>query len=301
VALLQGVYDAGIRHFDSAEIYKTGNVMKDSDEDTYNETVLGKFFAKVPRDSFTVATKYMPFKYEGASCEYAAVKASLVASLKRFNLDYVDIYYCHRVPSKEAGVAFATACKQLMEEGLIKSVGLSEVSGSWFRAAHAACPIATVQQEWSLLTRSAEPELVPTCVELGVAIVAYSPLARNLLAVKNEEPPTDWRASLPRYSPENLAANRALYDKVNALAEAKGCTSAALSLSWLFHKATALGVSVMPIPGSTKLPHVVENLAAVDVKLEEADMQVLEALAEQVAGERGDKGYLSVGMEAQSS
>ena len=298
IELLQGVYDAGCRHFDTAEIYKTGNPFADSDADIYNETVVGKFLVKVPRDSFTVATKYMPFKFDG-SCEYEAVKKSLTASLTRLGLDYVDMYYCHRVPSKEAALQFAESAKKLMEEGLIKACGISEICSAWLRDAHAVCPVTAVQQEWSLLTRNAEDDLIPCCAELGITVVCYSPLARNLLATKVDKPPTDWRATLPRYTEEALATNAALYAEVEALAKAKDSSAAALSLAWLFHRAKAMGVRAVPIPGTTKLTHAQSNISAAQLTLTDEEVSTLETLADRVAGARGDEQYVSIGIEAQ--
>lgn len=165
LALLRAVYEAGCRHYDTAEVYAAGG--------KYNEAILGDFFQTVPRDSYTVATKYWP-RDDPDVYEYDNVKKSLVASLERLQLDYVDLYYAHRVLSLEGGLKFAATAKRLKEEGLIKEVGLSEVSGKWLKEIHTkGCQIDAVQQEWSLLTRNLEDELVPVCKELDVVIVAY--------------------------------------------------------------------------------------------------------------------------------
>lgn len=288
--LLRTVYDAGCRHFDSAEVYAT--------KDKHNEAVLGQFFQTVPRDSYSIATKYWPKgddKYE-----YDAVKKSLLKSLERLQLTYVDLYYAHRVMSLEGGLKFAATAKRLKEEGLIKEVGLSEVSGKWLKQINEVCPIDAVQQEWSLLTRNLEDELVPVCKELGVTIVAYSPLARNLLATKLEAPPSDWRASQPRYAQENMEANRKIHETVEQLAAKYNCSAAQLSLAWLFHRAHELGVSVVPIPGSTKLQHATSNLESTRIQISDDDCRELEALADQVAGARATESYVSIGIEAQS-
>ena len=140
------------------------------DEGTvYNEAQLGVFFATVPRDSFTVASKFMPVGKADSS--YETVKATLTASLARLGLEYVDLYYSHRVLSRAQAVEFVTSCKKLQEEGLLKNIGLSEVSADDLRAAHAAAPVCCIQQEWSLLTRGAEEDLVPLCKELNIGIV----------------------------------------------------------------------------------------------------------------------------------
>merc|ERR1712224_1022295 len=172
--LLKKVYDEGCRHFDTAEMY--GN----DDPTKHNEVYLGKFFQTVPRDSFSVATKFWP---TGTDCGYDVVKEHLLGSLKRLQLDSVDLYYSHRVTSVENGVNFVKAAQRLKEEGLIKEIGLSEVNGSWLQqiVKESGVKVDAVQQEWSILTRSLEKELVPVCRKLGVTIVAYSPLCRNLL------------------------------------------------------------------------------------------------------------------------
>lgn len=288
--LLQAVYDANCRHFDTAEVYAT--------KEKHNEDVLGAFFQTVPRDSFTVATKYWP--QDDGKYDYDRVKASLKASIARLKVDYVDLYYAHRVMSLEGGLEFGRTAKRLQQEGLIKEVGLSEVSGAWLRQIHNVCPIAAVQQEWSLMTRSLEEELVPVCRELGVAIVAYSPLARNLLAAQSQAPPADWRANQPRYKAENFAQNQKAAAVVHDMATKYQCSAAQLSLAWLFHKATALGVKVVPIPGSTKLHHATSNLGACKVNIAPEDMGILETLAANVAGERGNEWYMSATIESQT-
>jgi aryl-alcohol dehydrogenase-like predicted oxidoreductase len=289
--LIKAVYDAGCRHYDTAEAYRTG--------DKYNEATLGDFFQTVPRDSFSVATKYWPSADQAA--DYETVKSHLMASLKRLKLDYVDLYYAHRVKDMADGMEFARSAKRLKEEGLIKEIGLSEVSPSWLKKIHTEIvTIDAIQQEWSLLTRNLEKDLVPVCKELGVSIVAYSPLARNMLASKIEVPPNDWRATLPRFAKENLAANQKVSDLVQQIAEKYQCTSAQLSLAWLLHKGSDLGVNVYPIPGSTKMEHALGNLKASQIDIQPADMQELEALADLVAGARATDGYIQMGFESQA-
>lgn len=236
--LLKGIYELYKNndkspHFDTAEIYKTGNPFADGD-DIYNEEVLAPFLSSVPRESYTIATKFFPFKYGGA-CDYETVKGALERSLKRLGLSYVDIYYCHRIPSLEGAIEFVKACERLISEGLMRSIGLSEINGAWLRQVHSVTPIAAIQQEWSLLTRNLEDDLVPVCAELGIGIVAYSPLARNLLSSPTEKP-SDWRATLPRFSDENWANNLAVMEKVKVMAANKGVSGAQLSLAWIFHK-----------------------------------------------------------------
>lgn len=170
---------SALPHYDTAEVYKTGNPFVDNEADLYNEQVLRPFFASIPRDSFTVATKFMPGKYGGA-CDYDTVKGALERSLGRLGLAYVDVYYCHRIPSLDAGLAFAESCKRLVSEGLMRHTGLSEINGRWLRQAHAITPIIAVQQEWSLMSRSLEAELVPACAEL-VSLRSNQPKFPRLL------------------------------------------------------------------------------------------------------------------------
>jgi aryl-alcohol dehydrogenase-like predicted oxidoreductase len=287
--LLQAVYDAGCRHFDTAEIYAT--------EEKHNESVLGDFFKTVPRQSFTVATKFWP--REG-DYSYETVKKSLTDSLERLRLDYVDLYYAHRLNNIQGAMEFGRTAKRLVAEGLVKEVGLSEVSANMLKQIHCkVVPIAAIQQEWSLLTRNVEDELVPMCKELDITIVAYSPLARNLLAAKLEETPQDWRASQPRYASENLEQNKQIVNQVHALAGKYKCTAAQLSLAWLLQKANQLGVNLVAIPGSAKIHHAVSNLEAVKIHISDPqDIETLESLAEQIAGARASEGYLEQGFEA---
>ena len=186
----------------------------------------------------------------------------------------------------------------------MRSIGLSEAPPAWLRAACAIHPIECVQQEWSLYTRNLEETLVPTCVELGVGIVAYSPLARNLLTMSGSEAaPTDWRAAtIPRYDADNYRRNQDLAARVTAIAASKGVSGAQLSLAWLCQKAQIMGVSsFVAIPGSTNVAHALDNLGALGCPaLSDEEMAQLEALGEMVAGERGDADYLERGIEGRS-
>lgn len=298
-SFFRGVYDAGCRSFDTAEVYKSGPLSAPATPSTvFNETQLGKFFATVPRESFTVATKYMPL-LRGGKCDYESVRLALLASLKRLGLEYVDLYYSHVVLTREAGIEFMASAKRLVEEGLLRHVGLSEVSAAWLREAHAVHPVCCIQQEWSLLTRNVEDHLVPTCRELNIGIVAYSPLARNLLSAPKTRPDDVRRAGIPRFSPENFAKNAKMLEQLEALASKKGVSPAQLSLAWLVQKAVDLGVAVLPIPGTARLQHALDNIASMRVALQPADMAFLEEIAKQTAGERESKGYINMRIEGQ--
>lgn len=290
--LLKGAYDMGYRHFDTAEIYAT--------KDKHNEVQLGRFLQTVPRDSFTVATKFMP--KPGGRCDLDTVRKALNASLKRLGLEYVDLYYCHRMPATlQLAKAWMHTMTIIVRAGKVKHVGLSEVGPEWLRQMHAIHPIACVQQEWSLLTRNLEDVILPVYRELGIGIVAYSPLARNLLVSPTAAMPTDWRANNPRYSKDNFTKNQELAGKIAAIAQAKGTTAAQLSLAWLYCKARELGVTMVPIPGTTKLQNARDNIASLATALTGAEMIELEALGALVAGDRATEEYQRASLEGQQS
>ena len=301
--LLKGVLDLGISHFDTAEIYKTGNPFEPSGEGVHNESVLGAFFATIAdRSSYTVATKFQPYAHD-SKCDKATVEASFSASLQRLGLGYVDVYYCHRMPPTiEALDEWMAAAKGLVESGRVRHIGLSEVGPEWLRRAHAIHPVACIQQEWSLLTRLLETTLVPVCVELGIGIVAYSPLGRNLVTLtKDSVPPPDWRATNPRFKDDAFEKNKALGQRVHDLAAGAGATAAQVCLAWLYRRADELGVAVVPIPGSTRLSNVTANAKAVDVRLSDGDYTALTTLGLEVVGARGSDEYAARALEGQLS
>eukprot|EP00746_Dinoflagellata_sp_MGD_P020510 gnl/MRDRNA2_/MRDRNA2_147800_c0_seq1.p1 gnl/MRDRNA2_/MRDRNA2_147800_c0~~gnl/MRDRNA2_/MRDRNA2_147800_c0_seq1.p1 ORF type:complete len:359 (-),score=58.81 gnl/MRDRNA2_/MRDRNA2_147800_c0_seq1:54-1130(-) len=303
VDLLREVYALGYTHFDTAELYRSGPSGCPFDpptqETVFNEIQVGRFLQTLPRDSFTVATKMIPELHGGGSCDLASVTEAVDASLERLGLEYIDLYYCHRMPkSIELLEAFMQSMKELVNSGKVKYVGLSEVSPTWLRRAHAVYPVTCVQMEWSLLTRNIEESLVPTCKELGIGIVAYSPLARNLLCHTSDVPKGFDRATNPRFSEENFQKNRILSSKIAAMAEKQGATSAQLSLAWLYQKAEDLGVKVVAIPGTTKAVHAKDNAKSLSISLSANDMRELEQYSGQVAGARGDEHYMALGFEA---
>ncbi|KAM0026372.1 putative perakine reductase [Helianthus debilis subsp. tardiflorus] len=183
--------------------------------------------------------------------------------------------------------------KKLVEEGKIKYVGLSEASASTIRRAHAVHPITAVQLEWSLQSRDVEEEIIPTCRELGIGIVAYSPLGRGFFShgpnmlEKLEE--SDARKYLPRLQPENLEHNKIMYERINDLATKKGCTTSQLALAWVLHQ----GNDVVPIPGTTKIENFEHNIGALSVKLTPEDMAELESIAspDSIKGDRYAAGF----------
>ncbi|GMN70595.1 hypothetical protein TIFTF001_039648 [Ficus carica] len=178
--------------------------------------------------------------------------------------------------------------KKLVEEGKIKYIGLSEASASTIRRAHAVHPITAVQLEWSLWTRDVEEEIIPTCRELGIGIVAYSPLGRGFLSsgpkLVESLPDNDFRKHLPRFQGENLEHNKTVFERISELAARKGCTPAQLALAWVHHQ----GDDVCPIPGTTKIENFNQNIGALSVKLTPEEMAELESLAsaDAVKGDR---------------
>nr|KJB26541.1 hypothetical protein B456_004G246400 [Gossypium raimondii] len=199
----------------------------------------------------------------------AFVRSSLEASLQRLDVDYIDLYYIIRIDTKTPIEDTMEELKQLVEEGKIKYIGISEASPETIRRAHAVHPLTAVQIEWSLWTRDAEEEIIPLCRELGIGIVPYSPLGRGFFAGKAKGDVGSFLGLFPRFQGENLEKNRILYSKVEKLAENYGCTPAQLALSWVLHQ----GDDVAPIPGTTKIKNLDSNIESVKVKLTKEDLK----------------------------
>ncbi|KAJ1495562.1 NADP-dependent oxidoreductase domain-containing protein [Baffinella frigidus] len=283
-AVVESVFKAEpeMIHFDTAEIYRSTYPQSADGPDTkWNEVAVGIGVKAIGSDKVTVATKFMPGCWEQKT-DLETVEKSLDASLARLGMDCVDVYYCHRM-APQGPEEFMASAKALIAKGKIKQVGLSECSADQIRKAHAVHPVAVVQLEWSIVSRSIEEKIVPVCKELGITIVAYSPLSRNLLTdTSGEGAATNFKGSLPRFQGENLEKNKLMIEKVKAMGAAKKVTVAQLSLAWLYYKAAKLGVSVLPIPGTTKVPHFVENFAATKISLTDEEAAALEAVAAEV-------------------
>jgi aryl-alcohol dehydrogenase-like predicted oxidoreductase len=302
----------GCSHFDTAEVYvevpagaTATNVTTDADiRAKRNEALLGDFFrrARLPRDAFTVATKFAPGLHgpieEDTSYGLAAVSTMLEASLDRLGLDYVDVLYLHRMPHSFTLLAtWLESARAMIVEGKVRYIGLSEVSAAWLRRAHRITPISVVQLEWSLTVREPEAEIVPACVELGVGVVAYAPLARSLLLRLGAPPPNDYRGSKePRFTGANWEANQRVAAKLTAFAEKRGMSPAQLMLGWLYERARHLNVTVVPIPGSTSRAHVADNIGAVHTRnyFTSLDMDELNAIGALVKGARAREEYLQI-------
>ncbi|PKO60153.1 MAG: aldo/keto reductase [Betaproteobacteria bacterium HGW-Betaproteobacteria-19] len=272
-ALLLRALDLGITHFDTASLYGFGA----------NETLVGRVLSRY-RSRFTLASKCGMTGVDGKRVidgRPETLKMTCEASLKRLHTDVIDLYYLHRwdkqVPIEDSVGALA----ELVGEGKIRSIGLSEVSADTLRRAHAVHPITAVQTEYSLWTRNPEIAVLDACRELGVSFVAFSPVARGFLANALTTPDAaetfdtkDIRRSMPRFQGDAFAANLRLLDGYRVLAAKAGCTPAQLALAWLLAK----GDHVLPIPGTTNIAHLEENAAAADLMLSPQVLADAEAL-----------------------
>ncbi|KAL6005460.1 hypothetical protein ACLOJK_006027 [Asimina triloba] len=281
IALIHHALSSGITFLDTSDIYGPHT----------NELLLGKALKGI-RNDVELATKFGISFADGVKREIrgdpAYVRASCEASLKRLDVDCIDLYYQHRIDAKIPIEVTFGELKKLVEEGKIKYIGLSEASASTIRRAHAVHPITAVQLEWSLWSRDVEEDIVPTCRELGIGIVSYSPLGRGFLSsgpkLVEQLSNDDYRKVLPRFQAENSEHNARIFEQINEIARRKGCTPSQLALAWVHHQ----GDDVCPIPGTTKVENFNQNIAALSVKLTTKEMGELESLAsgDAVKGER---------------
>ncbi len=284
--VLLAALDEGVTMFDTAALYGFGA----------NETLLGKVLAK-HRQRFTLASKCgiqgTDVAGDGKLVRVIdgrpeTIRAVCEASLKRLQTDVIDLYYLHRWDKKVPIEESVGALSELVRVGKIRAIGLSEVSASTLRRAHAVHPIAAVQTEYSLWSRNAEIAILKACKELGTTFVAFSPLTRGFLCGELLDVSTldakDIRRGMPRFTTENYANNLKLLPPYLALAREAGCTPAQLALAWLLHKAE----HIIPIPGTTSLAHLLDNLGAAEVKLSVETIGQLDRLINQqtVVGNR---------------
>jgi aryl-alcohol dehydrogenase-like predicted oxidoreductase len=293
IALLHAAVDRGVTHFDTAEMYGIGR----------NEHLVGRAL-RDRRDGLVIATKFGPIREpdgrrRGVDGSPANVRRASEGSLQRLGLDVIDLYYLHRMDPATPIEETVGAMARLVEEGKVRALGLSEANADTLRRAHAVHPIAALQTEYSLFTRHVEAEILPTCRELGITLVAYSPLGRGLLAgsFTRENRPGgsgEFRSpaggAQPRFQDGNYEANLELVEVVRAVAARHGVSPGQVALAWVLGR----GDDVVSIPGTTKLPHLESNLAAMDVVLTPDDMARLEPLSAKVKGER----YNEAGMRA---
>ena len=279
----------GIDFLDTADIYGPH----------HNEELIGRFLAQY-RPKVRIATKFgivrKPGEYRRSidnSAQYA--RQCCEASLKRLGVEQIDLFYVHRINAAHPIEDTIAGLAQLVQEGKIARIGLCEVSAATLRRAHAVHPVAAVQTEYSLWTRDVEAEVLPACRELGVGLVAYSPLGRGFLTGRfqsdNAFEEGDFRTSLPRFQPENIETNRLLVQAVTHLADRKACSPAQIALAWLL----AQGEDIVPIPGTKRIEHLQDNIGALSLHLEPDELAELQHALKTlpVVGER----YTEEGMK----
>ncbi len=278
VALIREAVDRGVTFFDTAEAYGP----------FVNETLVGEALAPY-RDRVVIATKFgfdidpkTGERRGGVNSRPEHIKMVAEASLKRLGVDAIDLFYQHRVDPAVPIEDVAGAVKHLIKEGKVKHFGLSEAGAETIRRAHAVQPVTAVQSEYSLWWRGPESGILPTLEELGIGFVCFSPLGAGFLTGKIDEATkfdsSDFRTSVPRFAPEALQTNMALVDLVRAVATRKGATPAQIALAWLL----AQKPWIVPIPGTTKLHRLQENLGAVAVELTAGDLQTIDAAASKI-------------------
>jgi aryl-alcohol dehydrogenase-like predicted oxidoreductase len=270
MAVIHRARDLGITLLDTSDIYGPWT----------NEQLVGKAIHG-QRDQYIVATKFGIVRdpahpeRRGANGRPEYVRACCEASLTRLNTDYIDLYYQHRIDKSVPIEETIGAMADLVREGKVRYLGMSEAGPANLRRAAAVHPISALQSEWSLWTREWEDDAFPVCRELGIGIVPYSPLGRGFLTGRfsqtSEFPVGDYRLSSPRFQVEHIDANRQLVDQVVAIAADKGCTPAQLALAWVLSR----GEDVVPIPGTTKISRLEENAGAVNVGLSAVDLATL--------------------------
>jgi len=277
VSLLRAAVDRGITFFDTAEIYGPFT----------NEELLGEALAPV-RDRVIIATKF-GFRpdptgkkaWDGLDSRPERIKQVAESSLKRLKTDVIDLFYQHRVDLDVPIEDVAGAVSDLIKEGKVKHFGLSEAGAQTIRSAHAVQPVTAVQSEYSLWTRGAEAEVLPMLEKLGIGLVPYSPLGRGFLTGKIDENTAferaDFRNTLPRFTVEARKANQALVELLGKIARRKSATAAQIALGWLL----AQKPWIVPIPGTTKLARLEENIGAASIELTSEDLREIESAAEQ--------------------
>jgi len=295
LATLEKALDLGVNFWDTADMYANGA----------NEELISKVL--VPnRDKVFIATKFgFRFKDDIAGPSSATgtyfdgspkwMKVAVEQSLKRLKIDTIDLYYAHRVDPNIPIEETVGAMADLVKEGKVRYLGLSEASAASLRKAHAVHPIAALQSEYSLLTRDVENEMLKTTRELGISLVPYSPLARGLVTNKLDVETLssdDFRRTLPRYQKENIENNNKLIKEFAAFATAKDCTPAQLALAWVL----AQGEDIIPIPGTKRRNYLEENVGAIEINLTSDDLKAMDNLINEypIIGERYSEGAMKM-------
>ena len=284
IATIHRALDLGVTLLDTADVYGAGA----------NEELVGRAI-KGRRDEVVIATKFGladPDRKPRGDAGY--VKQAVEASLRRLQVDHIDLYYQHRVDPDVPIEETVGAMAELVAEGKVGHIGLSEAGAATIRRAHAVHPISALQSEWSLWTRDVEAEIAPTCRELGIGIVPFSPLGRGFLTGRltsvADLGEDDARRAMPRFAEENFARNTAIVEALRALAAERGVTPGQLALAWVHHQ----GEDVVPIPGTKRLKYLEENVAAASLDLGADELRAIGAAAPAVAGERYPAEFLKL-------
>jgi aryl-alcohol dehydrogenase-like predicted oxidoreductase len=288
IATIQRALELEINFLDTAQLYGP----------LTNEELVGRAI-KGRRDEYVIATKFARRMDDAVPGEMSTVgpvdgspehvRRSIDGSLKRLGTDHVDLFYQHRVDPNVPIEETVGAMAELVQEGKVLHIGLSEAAPETIRRAQAVHPITALQTEYSLWSRDPETELLPTCRELGIGFVPYSPLGRGFLSGRFTSPDEldqgDFRRSGPRFTGENLEANLRLASKIAEIAEGKGITPAQLAIAWVL----AQGEDIVPIPGTKRRRYLEDNAGAADVELTDDDLALLEAELPEVSGQRYDE------------
>lgn len=289
ISLLHQAIELGVEHFDTAEMYGIGST---------NESLLGEAF-KDRRDTVFIATKFGPIRnpktgeFTGIDGSRENCRRAVEGSLERLQTDVIDLYYLHRVDPATPIEETVAAMAELVTEGKVRAIGLSEAAGDTIRRAAKVHPIAAVQSEYSIFSRDIEAAVIPACIEVGATLVAYSPLGRGMLSGRFKDDSIgegDFRSFTPRFQGEAFAANVALVDEIEAVASAKSCTPSQVALAWVLGR----GEHVMTIPGTTKLENLKDNLGAYDIELSDGEQATLDRLADRVMGDRYDEQGMAI-------
>jgi aryl-alcohol dehydrogenase-like predicted oxidoreductase len=296
IATIQRALELGINFLDTAQLYGP----------LTNEELVGRAI-RGHRDEYVIATKFARRMDDATPGEMSSmgpldgsaehVASSVEGSLRRLGIDHLDLYYQHRVDPQVPIEETVGAMAQLVQQGKVRHIGLSEAAPETLRRAQAVHPVAALQTEYSLWTRDPEEEILPTCRELGIGFVAYSPLGRGFLSGRFRSPEelddSDFRRYGPRFTGQNLQENQKLAAKVEELAQAKGITSAQLALAWVLSQ----GQDIVPIPGTKRRSYLEQNAGAVGISLSEHDLAEIDAELPAPAGARYDEaGMASVNL-----
>lgn len=275
-ATIQSAFGRGLNFFDTADVYGNG----------HNETLLGKAIRKI-RQGLILATKFGFLPNEaGLNGRPEYVKMACNASLSRLGTDYIDLYYLHRIDPQVPLVETVGAMADLVSDGKVRYLGLSEVSAASLRKAHEVHPIAALQSEYSIWVRDIETEILPACRELDIAMVPYSPLGRGFLTGKLSRPDqfgeSDYRKDIPLFQAENFEANLNIVKGLEKIAASKDCKTSQVALAWL----NAQGDDIFPIPGTKRRSYLRENIESLEITLTNDELERINQLSLQVKGNR---------------